>query len=183
MWGIMGERTPVGVFYSVKLGHTAVTFPVTVTPKSTELAAAAPGTPTVPSALPVIPLARSGSASGPPHTMSGRAAVFVNAHIVSRRSGRRLCALPARASTGGPRGGRRGRSRWRSAATASRRRSRSAPMGTPTVMGSRMSWHSAVLTPARWSPVTGVPRLELLRPIGSLRKGALPTAHGGWWGL
>ena len=33
--------------------------------------------------------------------------------------------------------------------------------GHPHGDGVWMSWNSAVLTPARWSPVTGVPRLEL----------------------
>ena len=140
----------------------AITSPVTVTPKSTELAAAAPGTPTAPSALPMTPLARSGSASGYPHAMSGRAAVFINARIVRMRLWppvlRSSCSSHDRRAAWRA----SGRSRWRSAATASRRRSRSRADEYPHGDGVWMSWHSAVLTPARWWAVTGVPRLELL---------------------
>ena len=108
----------------------------TVTPKNTELAPAAPGTPTAPSALPVTPLARSGSASGYPHAMSGRTAVSSTPVSCACGSGRRLCALPAQATTGGPRGGRRagpggGRRPPRRGDGAG-----AAPMGTPTVTGS-----------------------------------------------
>ena len=49
--------------------------------------------------------------------------------------------------------------------------------------GVRMSWHGAVLTPARGSPVTGVSRLERPASISSLRTAALPTAHGRRRGL
>ena len=42
-----------------------------------------------------------------------------------------------------------------------------------------MSWHGVVLTPARWSAVTGVSPAGATQASGSLRTGALPPAHGG----
>ena len=95
----------------------------TVTPKNTKLAAAAPGTPTAPSALPVTPLARSGSVSGSPHAMSRHTAVFVNARIVRMRL--RPAIVRSSCSSHDRRAAWRasGRSRWRSAATVSRRQS------------------------------------------------------------
>ena len=84
----------------------------------------------------VPPVARSGSAKEPPHAMSGRSAVFVNARIVRRRF--RPAVVRSSCSSQHRRAAWRAsiRSRWRSAATASRRRTRSAPMGSATVTGS-----------------------------------------------
>ena len=87
-------------------------------------------------ALWVDPLARSGSASRYPHALSVRTAVFVNGRIMSVRF--RPAVLRFSCSSQDRRAVWRasGRSRWRSAATASRRRSMAAPMGSATVTGS-----------------------------------------------